>query len=83
MNSQALCRCVDNILVTYDENKAKADGIPTHSLNNIQVTYIYNTTAAYTKGIMFLDSVNQKSLSHIIRKIKKKKPFATGTIINT
>ncbi len=34
MTSQALCRCVDNILITYDENKAKAD-IPTHSLNNI------------------------------------------------
>lgn len=39
MTSQALCRCVDNILVTYDENKAKAD-IRTHSLNNIQVTQI-------------------------------------------
>jgi len=33
MTSQALCRCVDNILNTYDENKAKAD-TPTHSLNN-------------------------------------------------
>ena len=34
MTSQVPCRCVDNILNTYDENKAKAD-IPTHSLNNI------------------------------------------------
>jgi len=29
MTSQAPCRCVDNILITYDENKAKAD-VPTH-----------------------------------------------------
>jgi len=35
MTSQAPFRCVNNILITYDENKAKAD-IPTHSLNNIQ-----------------------------------------------
>ena len=34
MTSQAPCRCVDNILNTYDENKAKAV-IPTHRLNNI------------------------------------------------
>ena len=34
MTSQAPCGCVDNILITYDENKAKAD-IPTHSLNNM------------------------------------------------
>jgi len=34
MTSQALYRCVDNILITYDENKAKAD-VTTHSLNNI------------------------------------------------
>ena len=34
MASQAACRCVYNILITYDENKANAD-IPTHSLNNI------------------------------------------------
>jgi len=34
MTSQALCTCVDNILITYDENKATAD-IPTHSLNNM------------------------------------------------
>ena len=33
MTSQASCKCKDNILITYDENKAKA-GIPTHSLNN-------------------------------------------------
>ena len=30
MTSQAPCRCVDNTLITYDENKAKAD-IPTQS----------------------------------------------------
>jgi hypothetical protein len=36
MTSQAPCRCVDNILITYDENKAKAD-IPTHSLNGENV----------------------------------------------
>ena len=34
MTSQVPCRCADNILIIYDENKAKAD-IPTHSLNNI------------------------------------------------
>ena len=34
MTSQAPCRCVDNILITYDKNKAKAD-ILTNSLNNI------------------------------------------------
>ena len=34
MTSQAPCRCVDNIIITYDENKAKADTL-THSLNNI------------------------------------------------
>jgi len=34
MTSQAPCRCADNILITYDENKAKAD-IPKHSLNSI------------------------------------------------
>ena len=28
MTSQASCRCVDNILITYDENKAKT-GIQT------------------------------------------------------
>jgi len=33
MTSQAPSRCVDNILITYDENKVKAD-IPKHSLNN-------------------------------------------------
>ena len=32
--SQAPCRYADNILITYDENEAKAD-IPAHSLNNI------------------------------------------------
>ena len=25
MTSQAPCRCTENILITYDENKAKAD----------------------------------------------------------
>ena len=34
MTSQASCRCVDNILITHDENEAQAD-IPTHSLNNM------------------------------------------------
>jgi len=34
MTSQAPCRFVDKILITYDENKAKTD-VPTHSLNNI------------------------------------------------
>ena len=34
MTSQAPRRCVDNILITYDENKVTAD-IPTHSLNNM------------------------------------------------
>ena len=34
MTSQAPCRCVHNILITYDENKAKAD-VPKHSLKNI------------------------------------------------
>jgi len=33
MTSQAPCRCVHNILITY-ENKAKAD-VPKHSLKNI------------------------------------------------
>ena len=33
----------------------------------------YNATAAYEKRIiLFLDLVNQKSLSYIIRKLKKK-----------
>jgi len=34
MTSQAPCRCVDKILITYDENKVKAD-VPTHNLNNV------------------------------------------------
>ena len=34
MASQAPFRCVDNILITYDEKKAKAD-ILTHSLKNM------------------------------------------------
>jgi len=34
MTSLAPCRCVDNILITYDENKAMAD-ILTHSLSNM------------------------------------------------
>ena len=67
MTSQEPCKCVDNILITYDKNKSKAD-IPTHSINNIHTvltTYIYiyiymrhkyNTTAAYQKIIFFLSS---------------------------
>ena len=34
MTSQAPSRCVDNILITYDENKAKAD-TPTQSQQHI------------------------------------------------
>jgi len=34
MTSQAPCRCADNILITYDENKSKAD-IPTQSFQYI------------------------------------------------
>ena len=34
MTSQAPSRCVDNILTTNDENKAKAD-IPTHRITTI------------------------------------------------
>jgi len=37
MIPQAPCRCVDNILITYDENKAKAY-VPTYSLNSIYET---------------------------------------------
>jgi len=51
MTSQALCRCVGNIPITYDKNKAKAD-IPTHSLNNIYEAQI-NTTLAYEKRIIW------------------------------
>jgi len=51
MTSQAPCRCADNILITYNENKAKAD-IPTHSLNNIYMRHKYNITAAYKKRII-------------------------------
>ena len=39
MTSQAPCRRVDNILITYDQNKAKAD-TPTHSLNNMYQAYV-------------------------------------------
>jgi len=39
MTSQAPCRCVDNILITYDENKSKAD-IPTRSLCNTDAAEI-------------------------------------------
>ena len=46
MTSQAPCRYVHNILITYDENKAKAD-IPIH------MRHKYNTTAAYEKRIFF------------------------------
>ena len=51
MTSQAPCRCVDNILNTYDENMAKAD-IPTQSLNNI-MRHKQNTTAAHKNRIFF------------------------------
>jgi len=34
MASQAPCRCVNNILIAYDEHKAKAQTL-THSLNSI------------------------------------------------
>jgi len=34
MTSPALCRYVDNILITCDEHTATVD-IPTHSLNNM------------------------------------------------
>ena len=82
MTSQAPCKCVDNIIITYDENKAKAD-IPTHSLDNIYMRHKYNTNAAYEKRIIFWggDLVYQKSLSYIIRTLKKTN--ATGNIINT
>ena len=60
MTSQAPCKCVDNILITYDENKSNAD-IPTHSLMQtyqhtvltICIRHKYNTTAAYQKIIIF------------------------------
>jgi len=52
MTSQAPCRCVDNIVITYDENKAEAHKL-THSLNNIHI-YIYITTAAYEKRFLFI-----------------------------
>jgi len=49
MTSQAPCRCAENILINYDENKAKAD-IPPHSLNYIYI-YIY----IYRKRDMYLN----------------------------
>ena len=52
MTSQTPCRCVHNILITYDENKAKAD-LPTHGLNNI-MRHKYNTTTAYEKIFFFI-----------------------------
>ena len=45
MTSQAPCRYVDIILITYDENKAKAD-IPTPSkqyMRGINVTQLQHT----------------------------------------
>jgi len=48
MTSQAPCKCVDNILVTYDENKSKAD-IPTHSINNIYIRGINITQLQHSK----------------------------------
>ena len=35
------------------------------------------------KDFFFFDLVKQKSLGHIIRTLYKKRPTATGTIINT
>ena len=52
MTSQALCRCVDNFLITYDENKAKAD-IPTHSLNNIYEALILHNCSIGEKNNFF------------------------------
>jgi len=69
MTSQAPCKRVDNILVTYDENKSKAD-IPTHSINNICMRHKCSTTAAYQKIIVFFYLVYHKSLCHIIRMLK-------------
>jgi hypothetical protein len=57
MTSQAPCGCVDNILITYDENKAKAD-IPTVLI--IYMSHKYNKTAAYKKKKFFLFSKPEK-----------------------
>ena len=66
MTSQAPCRCVNNILITYDENKAKAD--IQHTALTIYMRHKYYTTAAYKKKYIFLGGlVNQKSLSHNIK----------------
>jgi len=46
MTSQAPCKCVDNILVIYDENKSKAD-IPTHSINNIYMRHKHNKSLCH------------------------------------
>jgi len=74
------CRCVDNILITYDENKAKAD-IPTNSLNNIYMRHKYNTTAAYKKIFFYI--LNWKSLSHIIRTLKKNSSTPVPVMLST
>jgi hypothetical protein len=43
-----------------------------HTVLTIYMRHKYNTTAAYKKGIiLFLDTVNQKSLTHSIRMLKK------------
>ena len=63
MTSQAPCKCVDNILITYEENKSKAY-IPTHSINKIYMRHKYNTTAAYQKIIFFLSSKPEKFMSY-------------------
>ena len=65
MTSQAPCRYVHNILITYDENKAKADVPTILGVSIIQLQHMRN--------YFFLDLVNQKSLSYIIRTLKKKK----------
>ena len=50
MTSQAPYRCEDSVLITQDENKAKAD-TAAHSLNNTYIRHKYRTTAAYEERI--------------------------------
>ena len=52
MTSPALRRCVDNILITYDENKAKAD-ILTHSLGCIYEAQIKHNCSIGEKNTSF------------------------------
>ena len=44
-----------------------------HTVLTTYIRHEYNITAAHEKRIFFLHLVNQKSLSHIIRTLKKKK----------